>query len=191
MPIANQGLPHLVSINGTTFKLEDDKGFVLDTLDLSGIGTFTTVSGGFTRTHLSAPAARKHVTSVMGTIATTSTTDSYIIAPEAGTLTSVTLAPLVALAANDTNYITFTITNLGQAGAGSTAMLATSDLNTTKATGGQALAISTQISLTVHATAANVTVAAGDVIRIRATATGTLANTVTVPVFLLKFGGTT
>jgi hypothetical protein len=92
-----------------------------------------------------------------------------------------------ALTANDTNYLTFTITNLGQAGAGSAAMLAATDANTTKATGGTGLAANTLRSLSLSGTAANLVVAAGDRIRIRAAATGTLANTVTFPVINLNF----
>ena len=144
-----------------------------------------------TRTDLSSAAGSKVVQKEGGTIATTSTTDEYVTAPETGTLVSAEVAPLVALTANDTNYITWSITNLGQAGAGSTAMLAVSDANTTKATGGTGLAISTKRSLTVHGTAANVAVTQGDLLRIRATATGTLANTVTRPVYTLRFSGTT
>lgn len=125
------------------------------------------------------------------TIATTATTDEYVMAPMAGTLQDVSVSALVALATNDTNYITFTVTNLGQAGAGTTVMLSTSDLNSTKATGGQAIVLNGKTSLQVNATPASVLVAKGDRIRIRATATGTLANTVTKPVYLLTFGGTT
>jgi hypothetical protein len=41
--------------------------------------------------------------------------------------------------------------------------------------------------LTVNCTAANLIVAAGDRLRCRAAATGTLANTVTFPVWQLTF----
>jgi len=92
-----------------------------------------------------------------------------------------------ALTANDTNYITFGITNLGQAGSGTAAMLAATDANTTKATGGTGLAANTLRTLTLNGTAANLVVAAGDRIRIRATVSGTLANTVTFPVYRLTF----
>lgn len=134
-------------------------------------------------------SAKKSVNVVMGTIATTSTTDAYIIVPETGVLESIDLSPLVALATDDTNYITFSVTNLGQAGAGSTAMLATSPagINTTKITGGTALAVNTKMSLTLSTVAGALNVTAGDRLRIRATASGTLANTVTVPVFCLRF----
>ncbi len=126
---------------------------------------------------------------VGGTIATTSTSDAYVVVPEAGILASAEINPLVALTAHDTNFITWTITNLGQAGAGSAAMLATSPagINTTKVTGGTALGVNTKYSMTLSGTAANLAVAAGDKILIRATASGTLANTVTVPVYILRF----
>jgi hypothetical protein len=129
-----------------------------------------------------------HVTNaISATIATTSNTDVYVIAPYAATLASVSFSGVDALATSDTNYITWTITNLGQAGAGSTAMLAATDPNTTKATGGAAIAANTVKALTVNGTAANLVVAKGDRLRIRAAATGTLANTVTFPVYSLTF----
>jgi len=121
------------------------------------------------------------------TIATTSTSDVYVVVPQAGTLTSALFSGVDALAANDSNYITFTIVNLGQAGAGSAAMLAATDANTTKSTGGTALSANTKRTLTLNGTAANLVVAAGDRLRLRATATGTLANTVTFPVYQLTF----
>jgi hypothetical protein len=119
------------------------------------------------------------------TIATTGNADAYITAPFSGTLTSAMFAGVDALTASDTNYITFSITNLGQAGAGSTAVLAATDVNTTKATGGSALAANTRRNLTLNATAANLNVVKGDRLRIRAAATGTLANTVTFPTYAL------
>jgi len=122
-----------------------------------------------------------------GTIATTGNTDEYLIAPKTGKLTGMDFSGIDALAANDTNYITYSVTNLGQAGAGSTAMLAATDANTTKATGGTALAANTKRALTLHGTPANLAVTVGDRLRIRAAATGTLANTVTKPVYLMQF----
>lgn len=121
------------------------------------------------------------------TIATTGNSDVFVIAPGAGVLTSAVFSGTDALAASDTNYITFSITNLGQAGAGSAAMLAATDANTTKTTGGTALSANAARSLSLNGTAANLVVAAGDRIRIRAAATGTLANTVTSPVYRLNF----
>jgi len=92
-----------------------------------------------------------------------------------------------ALATSDTNYITFSITNLGLTGSGSAVMLAATDANTTKATGGTALTANAARTLTLNGTAANLVVAAGDRLRIRAAATGTLANTVTFPVYRVNF----
>lgn len=114
-------------------------------------------------------------------IATTSTTDTYFQVPKSGRVISIKFTSLAALSASDSNYITWSVTNLGQAGAGSTALLATSDLNTTKSTGGVAISATSSKSLVLHGTTANLDVVEGDVIRIRATATGTLAGAVTVP----------
>lgn len=118
---------------------------------------------------------------VGASIATTSTTDTYFQVPKSGRVASIKFSSLAALATSDTNYITWTVVNLGQAGAGSTALLSTSDANTTKATGGSAIVASSSRALTLHGTATNLDVVEGDVIRIRATATGTLAGAVTVP----------
>ncbi len=120
-------------------------------------------------------------------IATTGDTDEYVIAPMSGRLSQADFSSLAALAANDTNYITFSITNLGQDGTGTDAMLAAVDGNTTQATGGTAIAANTKRSLTLHGTAANLVVVVGDRLRIRAAATGTLAGAVTKPVYSLHF----
>ena len=127
------------------------------------------------------------ITQQGATIATTGNSDIFVIAPAAGTLSVARFSGVDALTANDSNYLTFSITNLGQAGAGSAAMLAATDANTTKATGGTGLAANTLRSLALNSTAANLVVAAGDRIRVRAAATGTLANTVTFPVVSLTF----
>ena len=164
-----------------------------------GAGTGITVNAddvaitaaGVTRSLMSTPAGSKALLADSATIATTGNTDTYMVVPEAGTLTSVDFSAVDALAANDSNYITFSITNLGQAGAGSVVMLAATDANTTKSTGGTALSANTKRSLTVTGTGADLVVAAGDRLRIRAAATGTLAGTVTFPTYLARFGGTT
>ena len=130
---------------------------------------------------------RRYAQAGITTIATTGNTDEYVIAPVSGFLSEALFSGVDALAANDTNFITFSITNLGQAGGGSTAMLAATDPNTTKATGGSALAANTKRTLTLNAAAANLIVQAGDRLRVRAAASGTLANTVTKPSYLLTF----
>lgn len=158
------------------------------------IGGFVGVSGNLSPTNAAASGTESssvffgrrlkdygvHVP-VGASIATTSTTDAYFQVPKGGRLLAIKFSSLAALAANDTNYITWTATNLGQAGAGSTALLKTDDLNTTKATGGVAITATANKSLVLHGTTSNLNLAEGDVIRIRATATGTLAGAVTVP----------
>ena len=121
------------------------------------------------------------------TIATTGNSDVFVTVPVAGTLSAAWFAGVDGLTANDTNFITFSITNLATTGAGTTVMLAATDANTTKATGGTALTANARRVLTLSGTAANLAVSAGDRLRIRAAATGTLANTVTFPVYSLQF----
>lgn len=118
---------------------------------------------------------------VGASIATTSTTDTYFQVPKSGRVAAILFSSLAALAADDTNYITWSVTNLGQAGAGSTALLAATDPNTTKATGGTALVANSKRTLTLSTTLTNLDVVEGDTLRIRATASGTLAGAVTVP----------
>jgi hypothetical protein len=120
------------------------------------------------------------------TIATTGNSDVYVIADAAGVLTSARFSGTDALAASDTNYITFTITNLGTTGSGTATMLAATG-NTTQVTGGTALTANALRNLTLNGTASNLVVAAGDRIRARAAVTGTLANTVTFPVYNLIY----
>lgn len=114
-------------------------------------------------------------------IATTSNTDEYLIVPKSGRVVAALFSSLAALATSDTNYVTFSITNLGQAGAGSTALLAATDANTTKATGGTALAANTKRTLTLSGTTADLNVVEGDRLLVRFAATGTLAGAVTRP----------
>lgn len=109
------------------------------------------------------------------TIATTGNTDDYVIAPVNGKLSQAIFSSLAALAANDTNFVTFSITNLGQAGSGTAAMLAAADSNTTKATGGAALAANTRRNLVVSSVVADIKVAVGDRIRIRYAVSGTIS----------------
>lgn len=118
------------------------------------------------------------------TIATTGNTDAYFLAPRTLNLAQVDFSGVDALAASNTNYITWTITNLGQAGAGTAAMLGT---NTTQVTGGSALAANTKRTFVLSSVINDLHVNQGDRVRIRAAVTGTLANTVTFPNYLLQF----
>jgi len=119
-------------------------------------------------------------------IATTGNTDEYLIAAKTGKIAGAVFTSLAALATSDTNYITFTITNLGQAGAGTAVMLAATAPNTTKATGGSALAASTKRTLTLSGTTADLACVEGDCLLLRAAATGTLAGAVTRPVWQIS-----
>lgn len=127
---------------------------------------------------------------VSSTIATTGNIDAFLIVPETGILESIDFSGSAALAASDSNYITFTVMNITAAGGGTTQMLAATDANTTKATGGSAIGLDVRRQLTLNATAANLVVARGDRIRVRAGMTGTLANTVTSPAYMLRFKAT-
>lgn len=168
----------------------NDKVTTVKILD-ANVTTAKVADNAITRTKMSTAGASKDVPVAPATIATTGNTDGYIIVPETGTLTGVDFSGTDALAAHDTNYITFSITNLGQAGAGSTVLLAATDANTTKATGGTALVANGKRALTLTATGGDLAVTAGDRLLVRAAASGTLANTVTFPAYLLRFGGTT
>jgi hypothetical protein len=91
------------------------------------------------------------------------------------TLAKATFSGTSTLAANDTNYATFVLTNKSNADA---AMLLATDVNTTKVTGGSAITAYTARALSLNATAANLVIDTADVLLIRYTGTGTLANTV-------------
>jgi hypothetical protein len=121
------------------------------------------------------------------TVATTGNTDAYFTCKYAGELLSAYFIATDALAQHGSNYITASLTNLGQAGAGTTVMLAATDANTTKTTTGAAVAAHTQRALTLTGTAASLIVAKNDRLRIRFAATGTLGNTVTGGVLALVF----
>lgn len=172
-----------ITANSTT--CTDASGSLAVTSNATGLGTVFRCDG--TNYQLQAKYADDDAGASLGTIATTSNTDDYIICPFAGTLTGGDFSGVDALAASNTNFITFSITNLGQAGSGSTAMLAATAANTTQVTGGTAIAANTKWTLTVHGTGANLIVAKGDRLRIRAAATGTLANTVTFSKVRLYF----
>lgn len=173
--------------------LRFDKKWASNPIPVGYTGLYVGTDGNLYFVKNGVPVLQSSLESVsanMGTIATTSTTDVYVIAPKTGLLTQALFSALAALAASDTDYITFSITNLGQAGSGTAAMLAATAANTTQVTGGTAITANAKRTLTLSGTAANLAVVAGDRIRIRATATGTLANTVTASNFLLSIAPT-
>ena len=109
------------------------------------------------------------------------TTEGIFIMPAAGTITAVKAAFKDALAAHDTNYAEFKLINKGQAGAGTTNLLATgSGVNTTKITGGSAIAAYTRYEMTLSVTAADLEVLKHDVLVFQVIGNGTLANTLTL-----------
>jgi hypothetical protein len=114
-------------------------------------------------------------------IATTGNTDVYRTVDKSGTVVAAMMSAGTSLTADNTNYITASMTNLGQAGAGSNPLLAASDANTTKATGGSGIVANGKRSLTINATPANLAVVEGDTIRIRYAVTGTLGAAITLP----------
>jgi hypothetical protein len=115
-------------------------------------------------------------------IATTGNTDEYLIVPKTGKVIAAYFSSLAALATHEDNHVTFSITNLGQAGAGTAAILAATAANTTDTTGGTALAANTKRSLALTSTAADLNVTEGDRLLVRFAAAGTLAGAVTRPV---------
>lgn len=119
----------------------------------------------------------------IATIATSGTTSAYTAAPVTGKLLSADFVGVESLAGHDSNYLTFSLTNL----ANSNAMLAVADANTTKATGGTGLTANTKRSLTKHGTAGNLLVTKDDRIRFSAAATGTPASSITGGVIILVF----
>lgn len=107
---------------------------------------------------------------------TAGTLEVTFICPAAGTLAGARVAFKDALAADDTNYVTYAIKNKSNSNAD---MLSTAAVNTTKATGGSAMVAYTSRALTLNGTAANLKVNAGDVLVLQFVGAGTLNNTLT------------
>ena len=82
----------------------------------------------------------------------------------AGTVTSVTYAPVTAITGANTNTRSVSLVNMGQAGAGTT-VIATIQYNS-----GINAAASDENAVTLSATPANLVVAAGDILQWRSTA---------------------
>lgn len=156
------------------------------------IGQAQIAGGGVSGTQLTTVGKTKTLQHIFSTIATTGAEETLFVAPCAGTLSLITISAKDALATDDTNYLTWSLVNKGQAGAGSQEMTdATSAHNTTKTTGGQALVAYGKCVVPVDLTAGHLVVAQGDTLVFKATASGTLANTVTEGVVSLDFTFTT
>lgn len=106
-------------------------------------------------------------------VANTAVATAIFRVPRGGFLVSAEIVGEDSLAANDTNFLTFALTNKLGAGSGTTAMLAATAANTTQATGGTGITALVPLAHTVHGTAANLRVADGDVLVYTATATQT------------------
>lgn len=120
-------------------------------------------------------------------IATTLNTDVMVVAPYDGALIEAVYSGTTVLAANDTNFVTFSITNLGQAGAGAVAMLTVGVPNTTQLTGGSGLVAGGFRQLQLIVTTANLEVKKNDTLRVRFAVTGTLGAAIADPVVQLRF----
>ena len=149
---------------------------------------------GIKNRSLANETARKSVQINPATVGTSAgNTDTYVIAPVTGYLEAAWFSCVDALTAHSTNHVTFSITNLGQAGAGSTAMLdATKNTTDSDVTGYSAIAANTLKSLYISNVMTdgqfdNRKVVAGDRLLVRIVAAGTLANSLTYPVFCLRF----
>jgi hypothetical protein len=139
---------------------------------------------------VSASLRAKHIHATVATVPTAAgTLEMLLLADGAGTLSLGKIAFKDALAQHDTNFVTFALVNKGQAGAGTTQMLASSPAgtNTTKITGGAAISGYVPYQFVLSATAANLVVAAGDVLALQITGAGTLANTLTEGTIKLVF----
>lgn len=149
---------------------------------------------GIKNRSLTKEVARKSVLATPTTVGTSAgNTDIYVIAPVTGYLDTAWFSCVDALTAHADNHVTFSITNLGQDGTGTTAMLdATKNTTDSDVTGYSAIEANTLKSLYLSNVLtdgqfANRDVVAGDRLLLRIVAAGTLANTLTYPVFCLRF----
>ena len=125
-------------------------------------------------------------------IGTQGTTLSYVIVPETSRLSGVSFSGSQGHGSSSTDYITFQITNLGQAGAGVDTLLHGS--STTKGTdvataGLGGLGTDTTYPLTLVTTVGTLSVSKNDRLKLSAAVTGTLTNQITYPSWILTFGG--
>jgi hypothetical protein len=149
--------------------------------------------GGVVGKMLSTAARTKEGRLDFGTIATAAgTTIKTLLLPTqigTGTITKVRWVDKDALATSDVNYVKWKVVNKGAAGAGTQVLVDDAAAsNTTKTTGGTALAAYTPRDLTLATlTIGNERdVTGGDVLEITLTVTGTLANALTESSLLVE-----
>lgn len=157
-----------------------DSGITVDdAIPALSVTTAMLAAGAVTGAKASATLSAMRETESVPTVAATGTTEILLIAPAAGSLILAKVVFKDALTQHAANYLSFAIVNKGQAGAGSTAMLAATDANTTKTSTGTAIGAYTPRTLALHGTPANLVVAAGDCLAIQFISAATLANTLT------------
>lgn len=138
-------------------------------------------NGGISGDLLSTAGKTKSLLAVVGTVSATG--DFKIICPNhAATLVRLSIVVDTTITANDTNYWTFSAVNKGPSGSGTTALLASADSNTTKATGGTGITAYIARALTLNGTPANLVTAAGDVLVGTLTKTASASNLVNLVV---------
>lgn len=114
-----------------------------------------------------APLVRTLQAQVAAAAVGATTVTEFGEAPFDGTVTRVAYIPSATITGANTNSRTFTVTNQGQAGAGTTNVATLAMTAGVNATGDDARTI------TLNATAANLVVAQGDVLTFESTSVGT------------------
>lgn len=157
-------------------------------VDATGADVSTTTSG---LTHTPQSGAGTQSAEIdAGTVSATSTIE-IVVPAGATTLTGLDFTTNTTVAADDTNFWTEALTNLGLAGSGSTVMLAAADTNTSKATGGNGgYTAGVPTAAVLSATPANLTVAAGQVLKLVMTKAASAPNLVDLTI-RATFGGST
>src|SRR3990167_3207269 len=154
-------MPNKEIIKGETFEFGQDNSPQLDKRLITSLDIFGSITA--------------EVPLYSPTIAASADTHCYVIVPlaygnrsDTVTLDAVEFSCVEALATHATNYLIWTITNLGQAGAGSTAMLAATDANTTKTITGSAIVANGRRSLILSTVAGALNCSVGDRLKITA-----------------------
>ena len=150
------------------------------TLGTGSISATNLAEGAETADKLSIVANSRPVIVPLGTVSA-NTSQVAFVAPTAGSLKAAKIVTKDAVAANDTNYWTFTLTNKGAAGAGTDKIVEM----TTEATDGTGLEAYVALDLGTLNEAHKV-LAAGDVVLFTAAATGTATN-LTEAALMLEF----
>ena len=155
-----------------------NKKTLLSSIPNGGITADMIANGVITGTQLSTVAATVRAQAQLATVS--ATTDVWrLIAPCSGTLSRLSANVGTTVTTSDVDYWTFSAQYKGAAGTGTTAMLAATDANTTKTTGGSGLTSNVTRDLTLHGTGANLVVVKGELIIVTATKTASAANLVT------------